>query len=172
MIQDISIPNKLLTARLHIEQLKSGDHEFMRLLVNSKGWLENIGDRNIHSENDAIAYVNKILATPNLVYWVVSIKDSATPIGIISFLKRTYLDHFDIGFAFLPQYYDHGYAFEATMAVLSALPKDPLFDIILATTKASNPRSIKLLIKLRFRLEKVIEIDNQKLLVYTNAALA
>ena len=171
MHKDLPIQNTIFTDRLNLEKLSVDEYDFIESLVNSKGWIENIGDRNIHSKDDAIAYINKILDTENLLYWVARIKETNIPIGIISFIKRNYLDHFDVGFAFLPKFHGKGYAYEATVAVLAGLPKLPLFDIILATTKASNLSSIKLLIKLGFNLEKELEIDNQNLLIYTNATL-
>lgn len=171
MITQATIRDTITTDRLHIKKLKQGDHEFIKSLVNSKGWIENIGERNIHSKPDSIAYINKILRTEDLFYWVVSIKDSDNPIGIISFIKRSYLEHFDIGFAFLAEFNGKGYAYEATRAVLTGLPEIPLFRIILATTKLSNLRSIKLLVKLGFNLERQLEVDNQKLLVYRNEQL-
>ena len=151
-----------------MEILTIGDYDFIKDLVNSSGWLENIGDRNIHSKNDAITYIDKILKTENFHYWVVRIKDTKTPIGIITFLKRTYLAGFDLGFAFLPEFSNNGFAHEAAKAVLLMLSGVPEFDKILATTLNSNKNSIKLLTKLGFSFEKEIEIDNAKLHVYTN----
>ena len=95
---------KISTERLSLDLLAPADAEFMQELLNTKGWLQFIGDRNIHSKEDAIKYINKINTTPNFYYWTVRLTDTHEPIGIISFIKRDYLEHFDIGFAFLPQY--------------------------------------------------------------------
>ncbi|HMC83883.1 MAG TPA: GNAT family N-acetyltransferase [Chitinophagaceae bacterium] len=172
MTKDVRIQNTIFTGRLNLEKLNIDDYDFINVLVNSKGWIENIGDRNIHSKNDAIVYINKILETENFFYWVVRTKDANTSIGIISFLKRSYLENFDIGFAFLPQFSNNGYAFEAAKAVLFMVSKLPEFNIVLATTLYSNKNSIKLLTKLGFRFEKEIEIENAKLHIYTNAPLS
>ena len=145
------------------------DYDFILALVNSQGWIENIGDRNIHSKEDAIEYINKILWTENFIYWVVRTKIGNTPIGIISLIKRSYLDNFDIGFAFLPQYTHYGLAYEAAKAVLMMVSKLPEFKILLATTLFSNKSSIKLLTKLGFRYEKENETENQNMHIYTNA---
>ena len=165
----MSIQNTLATARLNLEKLHPDDYEFVKSLVNSKGWLENIGDRNIHSKNDAITYINKILETENLFYWVVRLKDDNIPVGIISFIKRSYLDHFHLGFALLPDFSNKGYAYEAANAVLQMVSKLPEHHIVLATTLSSNKSSIKLLTKLGFRFEKEMEVETVKLHVYTNA---
>src|SRR6476469_5304 len=145
------------------------DHEFIRQLVNTKGWLEFIGDRNVHSEKEAIEYVNKILNSPNIYYWVVTIKETKTPVGIISFLKRDYLEHFDIGFAFLPEFTGNGYAYEAVKEVLSLVRTNPLYNPVLATTIPTNTSSIKLLIKLGLHFEKQMAVGQLQLDIYTTS---
>lgn len=161
------IRQTLITDRLNLEPLTPDDHAFMESLVNSKGWLENIGDRNVHSKNDAIIYVNKILGTEHLFYWVVHLKDANTPIGIISFQKRDYLENFDIGFAFLPFFIGKGYAYEAASAVLMMVSRLPEIDKVLATTRDSNKNSIRLLKKLGFSFEKEIQKEDLKLQIYS-----
>ena len=154
-----------------LEKLRVDDFDFILSLVNTKGWIENIGDRNIHSKNEAIEYINKILWTENFIYWVVRIIDDRTPVGIISLIKRNYLENFDIGFAFLPEYGNYGYAYESAKAVLLMISGLPEFKIVLAATLFSNKRSIKLLTRLGFRYEKENETENDKMHIYTNAPL-
>ena len=160
--------NTISTNRLSLDILTEGDAGFIIEIVNSKGWLQFIGDRNVHSKEDAIVYIHKILATPNLYYWVVRIKEESIPIGIVSFIKRTYLDNFDIGFALLPGFAGKGYAYEAANGVLSIVKTDPVYKTILATTIPSNLSSIKLLGRLGLHFEKEIEVGNEKLHIYTN----
>jgi len=169
MIKHSRIQNAILTERLTLEILKAEDYDFILSIVNSKGWIENIGDRNIHSKEEAIEYIKKILWTENFLYWVVRLKKAGTPVGIISLIKRSYLEYFDIGFAFLPQYTNNGYAYEASKAILAMVSRLPAFKTVLATTLSSNKSSIKLLAKLGFRFEKENEKENQKMHIYTNA---
>lgn len=157
---------KINTDRLTLEKVTVEDHAFILDLVTSEGWLEFIGSRNVHSNEDAIAYIEKINDTPDLTYWVVRIKAVNTPVGIISFLKRTYLEHFDIGFAFLPAYQGNGYAYEAAKEVLTTVGENPDHAIILATTIPGNERSVQLLTKLGFRFYKEMDVDSKKLHVY------
>jgi [ribosomal protein S5]-alanine N-acetyltransferase len=171
MIKNSRIQNSIVTDRLILEKLKAGDYDFILSLVNTIGWIENIGDRNIHSKYEAIDYINKILWTENFIYWVVRTNDDHTPIGIISLIKRSYLEYFDIGFAFLPEYSNYGYAYEAAKAVLLMISKLPEFKIVLATTLFSNKSSIKLLTKLGFRYEKENETESKKMNIYSNAPL-
>ena len=159
------------TNRLLLDVLTAEDSEFIISLVNSKEWIEFIGERNVHSKQEAVAYINKILNTQNFYYWVIRIKDGMTPIGIISFLKREYLENFDIGFALLPEFTGNGYAFEAAKKVMSVVQTNQDYHPILATTLPNNINSIKLLIKLGFYFEKEIESGNEKLLVYSNSTI-
>ena len=122
----------------------------------------------MYSKQDAIAYIQRIKNTPNLIYWVVRLKDNHVPIGIISFMKRSYLEHFDIGFAFLPEFQGCGYAYEAAEKVLSITSQKAEYSPILATIIPVNTASIKLLNKLGLYLEREIEVENMKLYVYRN----
>ncbi len=158
---------EIITEKLKLNLVTEDDHHFMRALVNTEGWLKFIGDRNVHSEQDAIAYIQRIKNTPNLFYWVVRLKDNHTPLGIISFLKRHYLEHFDIGFAFLPEHHGCGYAYEAAEKVLSIASEKTEYTTILATTIPQNIASIKLLTKLGLHFEKEIEVESIKLHVYS-----
>jgi len=160
---------KISTERLSLDLLAPADAEFMQELLNTKGWLQFIGDRNIHSKEDAIKYINKINTTPNFYYWTVRLTDPLEPIGIISFIKRDYLEHFDIGFAFLPQYNGRGYAYEAAKKILSVVSSKPEHSVIVATTLPANTSSIKLLQKLGFHFEKEMEAGGETLQLYSNS---
>lgn len=144
------------------------DDAFILKLVNTPGWLTFIGDRNIHSAEDAIAYINKINNTPNFIYWTVRLKPSKQPIGVITYLKRSYLSHFDIGFAFLPEHCFQGYAYEAAKEVLSMVKQVPEHRVVLATTIPGNINSVKLLTKLGFHFKVEIEEGGNTLHVYSS----
>lgn len=161
---------KITTERLSLDRLTIHDYEFIRDLVNTSGWLRFIGDRNIYSDEDAVAYISKINSTSDLTYWIVHLKITNAPIGVITFLKRNYLQHFDIGFAFLPAYNGKGYAYEAASEVLSIINRMPEYTTVLATTIPHNIRSIKLLKKLGFHFEEEIEIEGDRLHIYSNVA--
>lgn len=149
----------LRTTRLSLHCLTPDDHAFMRELVNTAGWLRFIGDRQVYSAAAAQAYIGRILGSPDLTYWVVRLRETALPIGIVTLLKRTYLPHFDIGFALLPAYAGHGYAYEATSHVLARVRQQPAHAVVLATTLADNTASRKLLRKLGLRFERELSLD-------------
>ena len=165
----LKMQKNISTARLRLNIIAEGDHEFILQLVNSKGWIEFIGDRNVHSKEESVAYINKILATQDLYYWVARKKEGNIPIGIISFLKREYLEYFDIGFAFLPEFEGHGYAYEAAKEVLDMVSVYPEYNTVLATTIPGNINSIKLLNRLGLYFDKELEVGDQKLHIYINS---
>src|SRR6476469_6065198 len=133
--------------RLIMNPVRTEDYEFIRKLVNTEGWLKFIGDRNIHSIDASKAYIQKIIDSSTIDYWVAFLKETKKPIGMVSLVKRDYLEHFDIGFAFLPEYTGKGYAYEATYAVLQKLKEATDITEILAITIPGNISSIKLLQK-------------------------
>ncbi len=157
----------IFSERLELSPLIGNDYPFILELVNAPGWLQFIGDRNIRTEEDANAYILKINENPQIKYWKVTRKIDKKPIGIITWVKRDYLEHPDIGFAFLPDDSGNGYAFEATLAVLYSAPEVLQQDKILAITTRENLRSVKLLEKLKFGCDGEIEVDGKMLLQYS-----
>ncbi|HEY1039706.1 MAG TPA: GNAT family N-acetyltransferase [Bacteroidia bacterium] len=155
------------TSRLSLSALGLHDSSFIMELVNTDGWKQFIGERNVNSITDSEKYIQKILDSKTVQYWVVRLKETNTSIGIVTLIKRDYLDHHDIGFAFLPGYGKAGYALEAATTVLEMLMELPQYQVIHATTLPDNVRSITLLEKLGLKLEKKIEVEKELLLLYT-----
>jgi ribosomal-protein-alanine N-acetyltransferase len=158
---------ELQTSRLSLRTVTASDDKFIFQLVNSPGWLKFIGQRGVNSQEDAVSYIQRIQNTPNLTYWVVKVISTGEPTGIISFIKRDYLEHFDIGFAFLPEFTGKGYAYEAAHAILCEVRKKTNQETILATTVPGNTESIRLLAKLGMHFEREIQVDSEKLHVYS-----
>jgi [ribosomal protein S5]-alanine N-acetyltransferase len=158
------------TERLRLRKLSLSDACFIYELVNTTGWIKNIGDRNVHSIDDAQSYIQKIIDNTSVSYWTVNLQNGNFSTGIVTLIKRDFLEHHDIGFAFLPQYTQKGYACEATKAVLDQITNDPLHNCILAITIKDNSSSIRLLEKLGFVFEK--EIETEKLLRYALTTVA
>jgi len=158
--------SSLLTERLSLTALKSTDAKFIFELVNTEGWLTYIGDRKIHSLEDSQGYIQKIMVNPDISYWVVRLRQDDTPIGIISLINRNYLEHPDIGFAFLPSFTNNGYAYEATRIVLNHFIDNTEHPFVHGVTVIENTASINLLKKLGFQLQKEIEVKKEKLQLY------
>lgn len=154
------------TKRLSLQKLALNDAEFVMELVNSREWIQFIGDRNIHTIAEAGIYIQKIIDNPTIDYWVVKLKEEKTPVGIISFIKRNYLPHHDIGFAFLDEHKKKGYAFEAASVVLYDALQNFNHTQVLATTIKENGKSIQLLQKLGFSFDKEIVHEDEPLFIF------
>ena len=146
------------------------DHVFILELLNSEGWLQFIGDRKVHSAEDAVQYIQRLIDSAHIEYWVARLQNGKTPIGVVTFIKRPYLPYHDIGFAFLPAFAGQGYAHEATQAILLHNIEIEAHAHILAFTIPANTRSIQLLKKLGLEFEKEIEINQEQVDVYGASA--
>ena len=162
----IYITTPITTSRLVLQPIAVDDYAFVLQLVNSDGWIQFIGDRNVHSEEAAKVYIRKIQQTPNLIYWVARLNDNQTPVGIISYMKRVYLDNYDLGFAFLPQFQQQGLAFEAARGILDFVTNNMHEKTILATLLPENVKSIKLLEKLGFQFSATVDVEKECLHIY------
>ncbi len=130
--------SKYETKRLTIERLSLNDNSFILKLVNTEGWLKFIGNRNVNTIDEADNYIEKITNLKNIIYWIVKRKSDNSSIGIITLIKRDNLEHFDFGFAFLPDFGKNGYAYEASKIILDRLIQEPQFKTMLAVTIPDN----------------------------------
>lgn len=153
--------------RVNIRRVEPGDADFLMELMNSEGWITFIGDRNVPTLEAASNYIRGIVNNPFINYLVVTHNEIKVPMGIVSLIKREYLEHWDIGFAFLPRFNGQGYAYEATEALIDAIKFEKEFNTLLATTKKDNTRSVRLLEKLGFHFNKQIEWQSEILQLYS-----
>lgn len=156
-----------ITERLVIRPLSDEDSTFMLELLNTDGWLKFIGNRHVSNKAEALEYIKKINGNTTIHYWSVCMKSDLQSIGMLTFIKRDYLAHNDVGFAFLPAYAGKGYAFEAASKLMAFLRDQKKIAPILATTIPGNTTSIKLLEKLGLHYEKKIMVEAQELLLYS-----
>jgi RimJ/RimL family protein N-acetyltransferase len=164
----------LETQRLRLRQFNADDAGFIVKLLNTKGWLDFIGDKYVHNEDQAVAYLDSgpISSYKKHGFGVllVELKEGAVPIGMCGLLKRDSLPDPDIGFAFLPEYEGKGYALESAMATLRYASENLQIVKISAITKADNRKSIRLLQGLGFRFISKITFSgaDEGLLLYSN----
>jgi RimJ/RimL family protein N-acetyltransferase len=146
------------TERLVLRRLTLDDAAFMRRLVNEPSWLEFIGDRGVRTEEDAREYLrNGAIASyekHGFGLWAVTLRNEDAPIGICGLVKRDFLDDVDLGFAYLPEFQARGYGREAASAVVEFARRELGLRRLVAITVPANRRSIALLEKLGFALEK------------------
>lgn len=164
---------KIETSRLVIEEIDLFDAEFIKELMNTKGWLQFIGDRGIKTVKDAENYITEkfIWAYNNWGYgpYKVSLKDDLTPIGMCTLVKRDYLEFLDIGFAALPEYEGKGYMFESTKTMLDYALSDLNQDKVFAFTELDNVKSIGLLKRLGLKEQGYIvpEGEDEELYLFS-----
>jgi RimJ/RimL family protein N-acetyltransferase len=164
----------LQTPRLLLREFRVGDEKFIITLVNTPGWLEFIGDRNIKTVEDANNY---LMSGPMTSYvrfgfglYLVQLTETQEAIGMCGLIKRDHFDDVDIGFAFLPDMSGKGYAYEAASATLDYAKQTLGIGRIIAITNSNNVRSIKLLNKLGLGYEKKVKMPEEKeeLLLFAN----
>lgn len=149
----------LETPRLILRQMSVDDADFMLALLNDPLWLRFIGDRGVRTLDDALNYILRgaleNYARLGYGFYLVELKETHIAIGMCGLTKRDYLEHADIGFAFLPEYGGQGYAFEAAVATLNYARHQLCLPRVLATTRLDNLRSSVLLEKSGLHLEKI-----------------
>jgi len=155
--------NEFETPRLALRRLSPDDAEFILGLVNEPSWLRYIGDRGVRTPDDARAY---ILNGPVASYakhgfglFLTLRKEDGVPIGMCGLLKRDTLPDADVGFAFLPQFWSKGYAFEAVTATLAYGRAVHGLKRVVAITSPDNAGSIRVLEKLGLRYEKMMQLS-------------
>jgi RimJ/RimL family protein N-acetyltransferase len=163
------LPDRMETSRLQLQPLHIDDAEFIRKLVNSEGWLRFIGQRNVHSHEDAVAYIQRILANPDITYHVLYRREDNIPVGVTTLIRRAHLGHPDIGFALLPDHEGRGYAFEAMQRVLASLQDSGTLEKVLAISRPDNKSSLRLLKKLGMEFRKAISEGGEPLHLFEKA---
>lgn len=155
-------PYILQTQRLGLRPLTAHDAEFIRRLLNEPSFLQNIGDKRVRTTEDAIHYLQTgpiaSYAKNGFGLWLVELKASLVSIGICGLLKRDTLPYVDIGYAFLPQFWSNGYAYESAAAVKEYGIREFEIRRLLAIVNHDNERSIKVLKKLGLRYERMIRL--------------
>jgi RimJ/RimL family protein N-acetyltransferase len=151
-------PGRLVreTSRLRLREFTEGDAAFILELVNEPAWLRFIGDRNVHSLEDARVY---ILRGPVASYakhgfglWAVELRES--PVGMCGLIRRDSLPDADLGFAFLARHRGHGYAREAAAAAVAVAHEVFALTRLLAITDPDNTASRAVLEHVGFTFER------------------
>ena len=160
------------TPRLILKPTSEEDAGFVVELFNSPKWLRYIGDRNVHTSDEAKAYISTKIKPQfeRLGYanYTVIRKSDNVKLGSCGLYDREGLDGIDIGFAFLPAFEGNGYAFEAARKILEVAFKVFEIEQISAITTHDNEASQKLLDKLGLTFKKTFNLpnDDEELLIY------
>ncbi|MBV6521881.1 MAG: hypothetical protein MNPFHGCM_02025 [Gemmatimonadaceae bacterium] len=160
--------SELHTPRLSLRRIEVGDAGFVLELLNQPSFVRFIGDRGVRTRADAETYIatawQASYATNGFGMYLTALTN-AVPIGICGLVKRETLPDVDLGFAYLPEYWGMGYAFESASAVLEHARRDFGLRRILAIVNADNRRSISLLERLEFAFERPYRHANERIAV-------
>ena len=150
------------TKRLTLREITIEDAAFILRLVNEPSFIANIGDKGVRNLHDAEGFIRDGYWTnqklPGYGMFLVELKEGTVPIGGCGLLYRNTLDVTDVGFAFLPEYWNRGFAYEAAEAILNYGHSTLGIKRIVGLTTQDNLGSINLLKKLGMDLEKVVKM--------------
>jgi RimJ/RimL family protein N-acetyltransferase len=153
----------LQTERLNLRTVSVDDAPFYLGLLNEPSWIQNIGDRNVRTLEQARQAILDgpvaMQAERGHSLYVVERKDDQVPMGLCGLIKRDSLVDVDIGYAFKPAYWGQGYAFEAAQAVLHYAKDSVGLKRLAAITSPENGSSNRLLRKLGFQFEKLTSFE-------------
>ncbi|HTU67752.1 MAG TPA: GNAT family N-acetyltransferase [Steroidobacteraceae bacterium] len=169
----MAILPELETPRLSLRRLVFDDAPFLVGLLNQPSFIRNIGDRGVRNADDAHRYLRE---GPMAMYdrygfglWLVSRRDDGAPIGMCGLLKRDILPDADIGYAFVPEVWGQGYAFEAAQATLEHGVRKFGLKRLIGVVSDHNAASIRVLEKLGLRFERLFAMraDEPEVLLYS-----
>lgn len=153
------------TTRLQIRPSHESDASFLLELLNSSPWLRHIGDRHVHTIEEAREYIaTKMTSQLNsLGYsnYTLFRKLDGVRIGICGLYAREGSSTIEIGYALLPAYFGMGFASEAAQRLMQAAKEDFGITSLRAVTGVSNSASQRLLQKLGMTLLERVQLPNE-----------
>jgi RimJ/RimL family protein N-acetyltransferase len=164
------------TARLRLRLVHAGDAAVYLELLNDPTFIQYIGDRGVRTLEAAVKSIEDGPVTMQRErghsMYLVEERETGRPVGLSGLIKRDYLEHVDIGYAFLPRYRGLGYAFEAAQAVANHARELGLPHLA-AIVDPDNQASIGLLLRLGMRFERfAVLVEGQPGLNIYGMALA
>jgi len=167
----------LETERLILREFTLEDAAFILELLNTPTWLQFIGDRNVHSIEDAKNYLLagsiKSYAENGFGFYAVDEKIGSSDcknqtIGMCGLIKRDTLPDIDIGFAFLPNLISKGFGYEIASATLDYALNILKINRIIAIVNPENEKSIGLIKKIGMQFEEMIKFgdDDKELMLF------
>lgn len=168
----ISPPIEWQTGRLSIRRAITSDSGFILRLLNEPSWIDYIGDKHIRDLDAAGAYISRTLQGSydkhGFGLMIVETRCDEVPIGLCGLIRRENLQDVDLGYAFLPEYWGKGYAFESASSVIKDGQDTHGLNRLVAITLPRNDACIRLLLRLGFTRESEILLgdDTEALELY------
>ncbi|HKP37059.1 MAG TPA: GNAT family N-acetyltransferase [Pyrinomonadaceae bacterium] len=155
----------LETERLVLKHLSIEDAAFILRLLNEPSFIQYIGDKKVRTLDDARQYIEngprKSYEENGFGLNKVELKSTGEPMGISGLVKRDTLPEPDIGFAFLPEYWNQGYAIESARAVMDHARNVLGITRVVAITSPENDASARLLEKIGLRFQRLIKFTDE-----------
>lgn len=165
----------LETERLYMRPTHIEDARFVLELLNTPKWLQYIGDRNVHTEEDAVTYIQEKMLPQfekkQFGNYTLIRKEDGKKVGCCGLYDREGLEGIDIGFALLPSYEGKGYGYESAATLLRYGKETHGIPYVNGITVKENIGSQKLLEKLGLKYIKTIYLPNdpEPLMFYSNS---
>jgi len=148
----------LNTPRLALRWFGADDAGTIVELLNDPAWKRFIGERNVHTDDEARAWIAERLVAPcwrqGFGLWAMERRSDGEVLGMCGLVKRDSLPEIDLGYALLPRHRGQGYVREAAAACLDYAVDVLGLRRVLAITRAENEASIQVLQKLGMVLER------------------
>ena len=140
--------------RLYLRPTTEEDAALVLAILTAPKALKFIGDRNLHSEEDAREYIRQRALTQlrerGYANYTLVTKETGTKVGVCGLYVRPDLEFIDLGYALHPDHEGQGYAREASKRIMQAA-KERFGQLKLsAITHGENTASIKVLEALGF----------------------
>lgn len=168
----LNSPLIVQTGRLTLRRLTEDDADFVLRLVNEEAFRENIGEKNLHTPEQAREFLRDGAWTcqPKAGYGQFLVESRATgePLGICGLLYREELGVTDVGFALLPEARGRGYAVEAAAAAMEYARSRLAVTEIAALVAPGNQASIRVLEKLGMRFVAEVQSGGRPTLLYAS----
>lgn len=174
LLPHVSALPPLRTERLRLRPFTDADAPFLLDLLNQPSFIEHIADRGVRTLGDALRYLHDRLlkpARPGIGMWAVEPRAGGTVLGMAGLVSRDGLDSPDLGYAFLPDAWGHGYAREAA-AALVGYARDALgLERLVAIVTPGNDASIRVLTHLGMQFERALTLpdDDDTVALYSLA---
>jgi len=154
----LAILPELESPRLTLRRFTLDDAPFVLRLVNEPSFIANIGDKKVRSLEDARRYLTE---GPLAMYdqygfglWHASLRQGGAAVGMCGLLRRDILPDVDVGYAYLPEFWGQGLAYEAAEAVLRHAGRKFALRRVIGVVSEHNQASIRVLEKLGLRFER------------------
>lgn len=152
----------LETERLQIVEFTKKDADFILELVNEPAWIEFIGDKNINNLHEAAHFIEHKLQPSYKEHgfglFLVKLKEQYSSIGMCGLVNRPGLENIDLGFSFLATHRKKSYAFESSKVMIKYAKNTLKIPKLVVITNPNNVISGKLLEKLGFTFDTLIDL--------------